>query len=72
MRRVLIDDDERIVGLGDDESVVKLRPRRAERIGRFLLIVGVRVPRVSPLGSASGESGACARSAKPNERAALP
>ena len=35
MRRVLIDDDERIVGLGDDESVRNLRPRGAERIGRF-------------------------------------
>ena len=32
MRRVLIDDDERVFGLGDDEGVVELRPRRAERI----------------------------------------
>ena len=33
MRRVLIDDDEGILRLGDDEGVVELRPRGAERIG---------------------------------------
>ena len=35
MRRVLVDDDERILGLGDDEGVVHLRARSAERIGRL-------------------------------------
>ena len=33
MRGVLIDDDEGVLGLGDDEGVVHLRPRGAERIG---------------------------------------
>ena len=32
MGGVLIDDDERSLGLGDDEGLVHLRPRRAERI----------------------------------------
>src|SRR6185503_14093014 len=39
MRGVLIDDDERILGLGDDEGVVDLRPRGSERIERPLRIV---------------------------------
>jgi hypothetical protein len=30
MRGVLIDDDERVLGRGDDEGVLELRPRRAE------------------------------------------
>ena len=34
MRGVLVDDDERILGLGDDEGVVELRARGAEREAR--------------------------------------
>src|SRR4029077_7882426 len=45
MRRVLIDNDERILGLGDDERFGKLRPRGAEWISRSR-------PVVSALGSA--------------------
>src|SRR6186997_146881 len=40
MGGVLIDDDERIFGLGDDEGVLKLGPRCAERIVRAHRFVG--------------------------------
>ena len=40
MRGVLIDDDEGILGRGDDEGVVDLRARRAERIGAWSVILG--------------------------------
>ena len=39
MRGVLIDDDERVLGLGDDEGVVDLRPRGSKRIERRLSVV---------------------------------
>ncbi len=44
MRGVLIDDDQRVLGLGDDEGVVDLRARRAERIGGAESIVLGEVP----------------------------
>ncbi len=40
MRRVLIDDDESIGGLGDDESVLNLRPGCSERVGDLLSRIG--------------------------------
>ena len=71
MRGVLIDDDESVLGLGDDEHVVDLGARRAERIGRARAHRPRRaLPRVSALGSARGPSGAWARSAKPKARRA--
>ena len=67
MRGVLIDDDERVLGCGDDEGVVDLRARRAERIGgAWSLIrsdapagIGARLSErrkrcLSPLGEAEG------------------
>ena len=67
MRRVLIDDDERVLGLGDDEGVVELRPRRAQRI-----VDGARRRRrshnVSALGLPSGAKRRLARFGKAKGR----
>ena len=47
MRGVLIDDDQRVLGLGDDEGVVDLGPRRAERIGGAeSLVLGLMAARI--------------------------
>ena len=40
MRGVLVDDDESILGLGDDEGVGELGPGRAERIGDARPVIG--------------------------------
>ena len=38
MRRVLVDDDHSVLGLGDDVVPMHLRPRRAERSGKVALV----------------------------------
>src|SRR5262245_54457275 len=43
VRSVLIDDDERIFRLGDDEGVVHLRPRGAERKGHGAVVVSAHM-----------------------------
>ena len=67
MRSVLIDDDEGGLGLGDDEGVVHLRPRGAERIGDGVALVGARMG-----GARSawrrGQAALAPRSAKPKAR----
>ena len=67
VRRVLIDDDDAVGGLGDDEGAVQLRPREAERRDRPL--VGGRRRRPPIGGIVRRASGAARRraasSAKP-------
>ena len=61
MRRMLIDDDDAVIGLGDDIGLVQLRPRRAQRELRRFFSQRTR-PAARP---------ALARAAAPDKAAAL-
>ena len=63
MRRVLVDDDQPVLGLGDDVGLVDLRPRRAER-ARERGRVRLRRACASAEGCTTAKA-ACAASAKP-------